>query len=187
MLAELLKLDVAFFESINTGLGFEVFDGIMRFLTDEKLWVICCLLLAVYAFVRKSLILQKYLGVLAIAVCISDMVSFRVLKPWFERERPCYQLDKVRLVSDSCGSQYGFPSNHAANGFAIAVSFHWFTRKRSALWLYPLAIFVGFTRVYLGVHFPFDVLFGFAVGLVSGLLGVLIFKSLETLFAKKSL
>ena len=187
MLEALVKLDLAIFQSINTGLGNDALDGLMRFLSDEKLWVFSSLMLFVYAFTSKSTVLKKYCGVLAIAVFISDMVSFRVLKPWFQRQRPCYQVEDVRLVSDSCGSEYGFPSNHAANGFAIAVSFHWFIRKRWALSLYPVAVIVGLTRVYLGVHFPFDVLFGFSVGLIGGLLAVQIFRLLEILYERYKL
>ncbi|MFK7824712.1 MAG: phosphatase PAP2 family protein [Oligoflexales bacterium] len=184
MLAELTKFDIACFEIINTGLGSTSFDGVMRFFSDEKIWIACSILLLIYAFIRKSAVLKKFCAVLAIAVLISDMVCFRVLKPWFKRQRPCYQLENVRLVSDSCGSEFGFPSNHAANGFAIAVSLHWFVRQRWILTLYPLAIFVGITRVYLGVHFPFDVLFGFFVGLASGLLAVQVFAGLELLYGR---
>lgn len=182
MLGKLSELDVAFFESVNAGLGSKSFDGFMRFLSDEKLWVACSVILLVYAIARKSSIISKYLAVLGIAVFISDMVSFRILKPLFERKRPCYQLEHVRLVSDSCGSEFGFPSNHAANGFAMAMSLHLYTRRRWAISFYPIAIVVGFTRVYLGVHFPFDVLFGFLVGLISGYCAVKIFGRLESLY-----
>ena len=184
MRSELIRFDTVFFELINTRFGNDLLDGPMRFVSDEKFWIVCSLLFLIYAFVSKSIIFKRYCAVMAIAVFVSDMVSFRVLKPWFERQRPCYQLENVRLVSDSCGSQYGFPSNHAANGFAIATSLHVFTRKRWALGFYLLAIFVGFTRVYLGVHFPFDVLFGFSVGLVSGFMAVKVFNSLGPVYGK---
>ena len=106
------------------------------------------------------------LGVL-IAFAITDPLSARVLKPLIGRVRPCYALDSAVRLLWTCGGKFSFPSNHAANSAAIISVFGYFYRK--SLWLgVPIVMAVGLSRVYLGVHYPLDVLGGFAIGAVIG-------------------
>ncbi len=97
-----------------------------------------------------------------LAVVFADAVCTWLIKPLVARPRPSIALDHVRLLVGK-KSGYGFPSNHAANMAAAAVVLGRFYRK----WIPALAaaaLFVGYSRVYVGVHYPFDVLAGFAVG-----------------------
>ncbi|MCC6156880.1 MAG: phosphatase PAP2 family protein [Deltaproteobacteria bacterium] len=100
------------------------------------------------------------------AVALADLFAAQILKPWIERPRPSIALDGVRLLVGK-KSGFGFPSNHAANLAAAATAVALLAR-RFAWPLAALAVFVGYTRAYVGVHYPLDVLGGWCVGIVAG-------------------
>ncbi len=96
------------------------------------------------------------------------------MKPYFERLRPCHDpiiQHLVHVVGD-CGGQYGFVSSHAANSFALLMSVYLMTKKAgiSTKILLPFlmfwAIIVSYSRIYVGVHFPTDVVVGALVGVI---------------------
>ena len=89
------------------------------------------------------------------------------MKGSFERLRPCNALDQVQLLV-GCSSSFSLPSSHAANFGAAAFHLSWFYPRFAPL-LIVLALLVGYSRVYVGVHYPFDVLLGLAVGLLATL------------------
>jgi undecaprenyl-diphosphatase len=103
---------------------------------------------------------------LLVAVGIADLVSVRVVKPAIDRERPCHSLASVRAPL-GCGSAKSFPSAHAADTAAAAAVVTW-----AAPALAPLAIavvaLVGVSRVYLGAHYPSDVVAGWVLGAAIG-------------------
>jgi undecaprenyl-diphosphatase len=108
-------------------------------------------------------------------VAIADMIGARVFKAGFERLRPCQDpgfMDQVRLLLKGCSGSYSFTSNHAANHFGIAtfisVTFYPFFGRRIYFW-YLWALLVAYSQVYVGVHYPLDILGGAALGTVSGL------------------
>lgn len=107
-------------------------------------------------------------GGVAMTILISDQVTSGLMKPFFERLRPCHdeRWDGIIHNYGRCGGLYGFASSHAANTFGLAV---FLNRKlkgkiKGLRWLYLYAVFVSYTRVYLGVHYPVDILLGAAVG-----------------------
>jgi undecaprenyl-diphosphatase len=97
-----------------------------------------------------------------ITVAISYPVNSRIIKPAFQRERPSHSLVFARVLAPDNGG-YSFPSTHAANMFAAAYILRVFYARRRFLW-YSLAALVAYSRVYVGVHFPGDVLAGAVVG-----------------------
>ncbi|MGE0171587.1 MAG: phosphatase PAP2 family protein [Oligoflexales bacterium] len=112
--------------------------------------------------------------VILLIVAFVDSFSYYAIKPYVNRIRPCKVLDGVRMLTGCAGWQ-SFPSNHAANAMAFAASFYFLGAKRLGQLLIPLAFLVGFSRVYVGVHYPSDVLGGFLLGALASGLGTKLF------------
>ena len=109
---------------------------------------------------------------IALAITLSDQISVQLFKNLFCRLRPCHEplLDGlVHLVNGKCGGQYGFVSSHAANSFNIAVFTSLLIRKRwYAIAMVFWALIIGYSRIYLGVHYPGDVICGSLLGIIIG-------------------
>ncbi len=109
----------------------------------------------------------------ALLITVSDQLS-NFFKYGIGRLRPCHDpelMDLVRLVKSRCGGKFGYFSAHAANSFALAVFFGPILKSQwRAIWVVLLvwACFVAYSRVYIGVHFPLDILTGAALGSLFG-------------------
>ncbi|MDX1909545.1 MAG: phosphatase PAP2 family protein [Bacteroidia bacterium] len=149
-------------------------DECMHLISEKLFWVwayivLCWVLYRRYAWPGIGWLLA---GV-ALAVLISDQLASGLLKPLIGRLRPC-QPDAglpftVFTYHGYCGGRFGFVSSHAANFFALAryVS-GWLPGRRWAVALFGTAALVAYSRIYLGVHYPGDVLGGALVGLMAG-------------------
>jgi len=165
MLDRLLEIDRALFAFINGTLANPVTDFIMPIVTsDDLLRVLFALgIIALLVFGRKRFI---WVAVIAIAVLtITDQAASALLKPLFGRPRPCHVMAVHLLVN--CGKGYSFPSSHAANLFGQALFFGLLYKK----WLpYALAFafLVGVSRIWVGVHYPLDMIGGMILGSLTG-------------------
>lgn len=108
----------------------------------------------------------KVLVVAVLAVGAVDLLSYRVLKPWAARPRPEYAgIGAIKRVPS--GGRLGFPSNHAGNAAAAAAVLS-VAYPAGAIVFWSLAILVAYSRVYVGMHYPLDVLAGLAIGAIIG-------------------
>lgn len=161
----LREWDEAGFYLINRTLRNPVFDLLMPFITNKWNFALPAAVLLGYALLFRPK-RDKIIALSAIVVILFADETSQLLKALFERTRPFHPLrDTTRPVS------FSFPSNHASNMFALAV-FLSYNYSRSGWFCFPIAALVGYSRVYVGSHYPFDVLGGALWGILIGLAGV---------------
>jgi len=167
----LYGIDVAVFRFLNQTIANPVFDLLMPFLTDLNKQPIILFLVGaglIALAVKGGVMGRTTVILLILTILLSDQLNSSVIKHLFTRIRPCHVLNDVHLLV-GCGSGYSFPSSHAVNNVAAATVLSYFYRK----WLWAFMTFAGvvaFSRVSVGVHYPFDILAGAVLGVVIGVL-----------------
>lgn len=172
----LINIDRSVFLFLNKTVANPVFDIIMPFITNKDHFMIPIALavLVLLIFGGKEGRIAILLGI--IVLTLSDQIAYSVIKPWVHRLRPCHPDHLIEGARYLIGfkKSFSFPSNHAANNAAMALFFS--VKYPKAKWvLIPIALAVGYSRIYVGVHFPLDVLAGFILGLLCAW-GVLAFE-----------
>lgn len=177
MIEWLDKIDKFIFHLINSS-GFQEIDSIMLIITNKFTWIPLYLIILYFIYKKFHSNFIWIVCSLIILVLFADSGSVHLFKDVFERLRPCHQdLEGIRLVGE-CGGHYSFISSHASNVFAIAFFTGIILRNiKGFILLFTWATIIGYSRVYLGVHFPFDVLGGMFWGLFVSLLVYKLFKS----------
>lgn len=176
----IIAFDRQLFLIIN-GMHNQVLDFVMFWLSHKFIW------LPLYALLLFLLIKnnkrQWWLVVLSLIllVTLTDQISVKLFKDVFLRLRPCHEPlleGMVRTLSGHCGGSYGFVSSHATNTFGLAVFVGIVLRSKYRFLLPSLLIWaalISYSRVYLGVHYPGDVIAGGIVGSLTGYLLYLLF------------
>lgn len=168
------QLDKSLFLFLN-GINSPFWDVVMFNISKKFIWIpfyALFLALLIKEYKWKSLLL---LVMVALTITLSDQSSVHLFKNVFERLRPCHQpelMGLVHTVNGKCGGQFGFVSSHAANSFALAGFFFMLLRTKLPFiswFLVAWAAIVAYSRVYLGVHFPGDILVGAILGFGLGL------------------
>ncbi len=166
MIDFLYSIDVSVFYFINHSLSCGALNKFFTIITNVNNWYIAYVILLGISFVkggRKGKIAA--IGVL-ILILVTDQLSARIIKEIFHRIRPCNVLVNV-ITPLGCNGTYSFPSNHAVNNFAAAVFFYkLFPKLKWAVFV--AASLVSLSRVYIGVHYPSDIIGGAIIGSAFG-------------------
>lgn len=158
----LAGLDVSALNLVNHGWSNPVLDAFFSFVTEQRNYVLPAGLFAVYLWVKKGLPGRLCLLTLILGVAVADPISSRLLKPLVHRVRPCAAVPGVLTPHGDRGT-FSFPSSHAVNIAAAAVIVG-LSFPEWALAALVLALLVGLSRIYLGLHYPSDVLAGYILG-----------------------
>lgn len=184
MIQELLQFDTELFLKIHKGLSNSFFDWLMPLLRNRFFWSPLYLFIIIFCIRQyKKAGLYIIAGTL-LTFGLGDMVASRIIKPAVNRVRPC---NEVKLAAEiihrvPCGSGKSFPSAHATNHFGIAVFLIGvFYRKWKAI--LPIGIawaaIISFAQIYVGVHYPIDILCGALLGILLGLFTTFIYKKVN--------
>ncbi|MCX7937046.1 MAG: phosphatase PAP2 family protein [Chlorobi bacterium] len=185
MLSFLLWVDQLLFTTINQGASNVVFDAVMPIVTKLQWWLPVFVLGIGWLVVRGGKTGRQCALLVLAAVAVADPITNRLIKPLVARERPCRQLPQV-ILRIPCADGPSFPSSHAVNMAAVATVVSAFYRRGRWLWWFA-ALLVGFSRIYVGVHFPFDVISGWIGGIVFGMLTVKAIQKSAALLQKRRL
>ncbi len=180
MWQSILDWDTSTFRQINEISVAPYLDTLCPLLRNPFFWV------PLYGFILTWALLRSRWGwqwvvVLFVVFAFTDLFSAQLIKPIVERVRPCHSLDFARRLVH-CGSGYSFPSSHAANHFGISffmlftIARHsrWWTKSMLLLWAFA----VSYAQIYVGVHYPLDVIAG-------GLLGWLIAQVISLYYLRR--
>ncbi len=181
--------DTELFLALN-GTNNSFWDFIMWWSSDKFIWIPVYLLFLFLLWKKYKVKIWLILIFVALLIFLSDQISVHLFKDVFQRLRPCHEpsLDgMIHLVNGKCGGQFGFYSSHASNIFALAVFVISLLGKKN-FWLVCLillwATLIGYSRIYLGVHYPMDVIAGAFAG---SLLGWMVARFLKNLIRKPAI
>ena len=183
----LSQIDSDLFLFLN-GLHTEWMDKVMVCVTNMWAWIPLYLLLMYWAIRQYGKRCWWVFVAVALVVLCTDQLSSHVCKPFFQRLRPCYNTgfhNLIHLPKGMAGGQYGFVSSHAANTFGVTVFLTPILTKNrpwTFIVLFFWAITSSYSRIYIGYHYPGDILCGAFLGV---LIGLILWKGFQLVVVRK--
>lgn len=169
----LLSYDYWLFRLINGTWHNTLFDTLFPFWREEFFWAPLYLFFALFVWFNYRRQAPYILLFAIVTAILTDQIASHLVKPYFDRLRPCRELffaDTLRLLVP-CGSGKSFVSAHATNHFGIA-TYIWWLFGNEVKWLLPAGLFwagsISYGQVYVGLHYPSDVLGGALLGIIIG-------------------
>lgn len=162
----LYSIDLSVFYFFNHTLSTGFLDKFFSIITSVNNWYIAYVILLGISFFKGGKKGKLAVIGIIILIIVSDQLGYRVLKEYFQRVRPCDALSDV-LTPLGCSGTYSFPSNHALNNFAAAFFFYKLYPKLKWI-LFTTALVVSLSRIYLGLHYPSDLIGGAVIGSALG-------------------
>lgn len=173
MIEYLNSIDTQLFLFLN-GKHNAFFDTIMYWFSDKLVWVPMYLLIAFFIVKHYKMNGIIMLILVGIVITLCDQTASHLIKNAVMRLRPSHEptlIGMVHLSKAGAGGMYGFVSSHAANAFGLATFLYYVLDNRFKLlkyWLFIWAVFVSYSRIYNGVHYPGDVLVAAFIGVLLG-------------------
>jgi len=168
-LKQLIAWDQQALVYLNTHCSASWADQFMILVSGTFVWIPFYALLLFFLIKKFRYNTVWIIAAVVLTIVLCDQLASGVAKPLTQRLRPCHEpsiLPLLRMVTD-CGGEYGFFSSHASNTFGLAC-FVWliFGQARKWSWLFLWAAVVSYSRIYLGKHYPLDILTGAACGVL---------------------
>jgi undecaprenyl-diphosphatase len=179
------KIDLAIFFFINNIISNPVFDFIMPLFDEPKTWISFILIFWLLLAYKDKKNRKILLIMVPMIILFCDQIG-GLIKDLELRDRPWFGLglENVRHLGGFGGKHSSFPSNHAANISGIAFLFSsLYPKFKVYFWSYALIVMIS--RVYIGVHYPFDVFFGFILGISISFILIKLYKRINEFMLKR--
>jgi len=175
------QIDTDLFLKLNS-IHSPFFDFIMWWFSSKTIWIPLYLFFVYLLFKKYSKQAITILIFAIICAALTDSLSVAIFKNTFQRLRPSHQpelMNLIHIVNGYRGGQYGFVSSHAANIFGLAAFLWYFLKnhyKHFGKIIFTWAFLVSYSRIYLGVHYPGDVVVGAIFGILIAILTIILYK-----------
>src|SRR5258705_8756057 len=171
---QLIHLDKELFKLVNGQWTNPFFDWLMLWLRNPQIWMPLYIFLLLFLIINFKKQAVWIIIFAVITAALTDSVSSHIFKPYFDRLRPNRDPDMlgmVRLLLHYSPGNGSFTSSHAANHFGLAMFLYSLFKKYYGKWMllfFVWAFFIGYAQIYIGIHYPFDVLGGAVLGCLVG-------------------
>jgi len=174
MLTKLQNWDRWLFSKINNDWTNTLLDTVFPFWREAITWAPLYVFLLAFVLINFGKKAWPWIFGLLITVILTDQISSSILKPYVNRPRPCHDIllaDHIRLLLDYCSDSRSFTSSHATNHFGVAFFIYYTLKPYIKKWGYVFFLWaasISYGQVYIGVHYPTDVICGAMLGSIIG-------------------